>query len=89
MSQNLTIAHPLSAQDKICSDIYKNDQTLLGICIIVLHISLDTCQNKLVANTKRCRISKVSFRILAKGAKSDTIGVKVVSKINWICETNF
>ena len=37
----------MSARDKICSDIYPNDQTLVEIYTVVLNFGLDTCQIKL------------------------------------------
>ena len=36
----------MSAQDKICSDIHQNDQTLVEICTVALFGS-DICQIKL------------------------------------------
>ena len=37
----------MSAQDKSCSDISGNDQTLVEICIVALHFGSDICQIKL------------------------------------------
>ena len=37
----------MSAQDKSCSDISGNDQTLVEMCIVALHFGSDICQIKL------------------------------------------
>ena len=36
----------MSAQDKICSDIYQNDKILVKICTVALYFCLDICQIK-------------------------------------------
>ena len=54
----------MSVQDKIGLTSSKYDQTLLVICSVVLSISLDTCQIKVVqVLLKKCQTSDL-FQVL-------------------------